>query len=94
MSGIATTKSSPAKAAQPSTKKAETRKERFVRIANLRVPKALKAIHMIGNLAGAGYEFTPEQVAKINSLLAESVAKTMQQFSNVKTQAPTQASLF
>ena len=42
--------------------KSETKEARFVRIAEPRVNRACKAISLLGNLAGSGYEYTQEQV--------------------------------
>lgn len=42
--------------------KQETKEERFVRIAEPRVNRACKAISLLGNLSGSGYEYTQEQV--------------------------------
>ena len=42
--------------------KNETKEARFVRIAEPRVNRACKAISLLGNLAGSGYEYTQEQV--------------------------------
>lgn len=42
--------------------KIETKEERFIRIAEPRVSRACKAISLLGNLAGSGYEYTEEQV--------------------------------
>lgn len=40
----------------------ETKEQRFVRIAEPRVSRACKAVSLLGNLAGSGYEYTEEQV--------------------------------
>ena len=42
--------------------KNETKEARFVRIAEPRVNRACKAVSLLGNLAGSGYEYTQEQV--------------------------------
>jgi hypothetical protein len=51
----------------------ETKAEKFKRLAEARVPKALSAIAVIGGLsAKTNYEYTSEQVAKIvGALTAE-----------------------
>lgn len=48
---------------------------RFVRIANKRIPKALKAVSGIANLAGASYTKKPEQVKAIIAALTAAVAE-------------------
>jgi len=55
----------------------ETKPQKFQRLANQRVSAALKKIHQIGNLSGAGYESTDEQRAKIETVLSEAVATTV-----------------
>lgn len=47
--------------------------KRFVRIANKRVPKALKALEGIANLGGASYVKTPEQIKAICGALSDAV---------------------
>jgi len=67
----------------------ETKAQRFVRLAQARVGKALKAIELIGNLSGSGYEYTPEQVEKITAALTNRVTATMENFSTKpKTEVP------
>lgn len=52
-------------------KKKETKREKFVRLAQFRVQKLLKNMESIGKLANANsYEFTPEDVTKINENVA------------------------
>lgn len=53
-------------------------KMRFVRIANKRVPKTIKAIMGIANLSGAGYISTPAQQKAISDALTKAVADTVQ----------------
>ena len=58
----------------------ETKAQKFSRLASKRVTKALKAIKNVGNLAGSGYDKTPDQVKRINALLTETVAATVARF--------------
>jgi hypothetical protein len=53
------------------TKPTETRQQKFVRLANARVSKAVKAIYNIGNLGGTGYESTQEQRDKVVAALTD-----------------------
>lgn len=55
----------------------ETKKVKFKRLCQPRVNKAIKAIELIGNCAGAGYEYTPDDVA----LIIATLAKTLEQLS-------------
>ncbi len=43
----------------------ETSAQKFVRLAKVRVPAALKAIARVQSLAGAGYEATDDQANKV-----------------------------
>ena len=70
----------PASAAQKQEKQAESRREKFLRLGKQRMEKALKAISLIGNLSGAGYEYTEADVDKINNALADSVEKVVAKF--------------
>jgi len=46
---------------------------RFVRLAQARVPRAVKAIQSVGKLTGAGYMHTSEHAEKIMKLLDAAV---------------------
>lgn len=55
-----------AQAARPRVPEGETREEKFVRLANVRVTRALKALGRIATLGNrANYAYTPDQSAKI-----------------------------
>lgn len=45
--------------------KDETKRDRFKRIVEPRVRKALKTIRLIGNCSGSAYEYTPADVGVI-----------------------------
>jgi len=45
--------------------KDETKRDKFKRIIEPRVRKALKAIGLIGNCSGSAYEYSQEDVAQI-----------------------------
>jgi hypothetical protein len=78
--------------AKPATKKTERKKrestapadeskaDRFKRVGTPRINKAVKAISVIGNLSGNGYEYTDEQIGKINDALTDAVKVTMAKF--------------
>lgn len=52
----------------------ESKEERFVRLAEARVNKALDQIRLIGNLANTHtYAYTEDQVEKIFAVLAENL---------------------
>jgi hypothetical protein len=56
-----------------STNPNETKEERFVRLANARTGKAIKAISSIGKLGGANYTSTPDQRRRIEDVLEEAI---------------------
>lgn len=59
----------------------ESKADCFRRLANKRVTVALDKIRLIGNLSSRGnYEYTDEQVARIEATLLEAIAFTMNQF--------------
>lgn len=57
-------------------KKNESKRDRFVRLAIARTQAAIKRIHLIGNLAGSGYESTTDQRTKIVKALVDAVEHT------------------
>lgn len=63
------------------SKPTETKRARFLRIATMRVRKALPAIARIANCAGNGYEWTEADAAKINAALIDAVANVKLAFS-------------
>lgn len=74
-------KSATAKAPRKSkAPEGETKAQKFARLANARVSKALKTVSLIGNLSGSGYEYSDDQIAKINKALRETIDTTMQRF--------------
>jgi hypothetical protein len=61
----------------------ETNAEKFVELANRRVPKALKALELVGNLANtSNYSYTDEQTAKISKALKDKVSEVCAKFSS------------
>jgi hypothetical protein len=60
--------------------KAKAQAEKFQELANKRVPKALKAIELVGNLSMSGYQSTPEQVEKIADALRKQLEITLGRF--------------
>ncbi len=53
----------------------------FVELANKRVPKALKALDLVGNLANkSNYTYTEEQVNQIKKVLRDKVNETCKKF--------------
>ncbi len=59
----------------------ETKEEKFRRLANARVNRALKSIQVIGNLANpAIYDYTDKQVSQIVRALRAEVKELQQRF--------------
>ena len=53
----------------------------FVELANKRVPKALKALDLVGNLANrSNYTYTEEQVNQIKKVLRDKVNEICKRF--------------
>ena len=59
---------------------AESREDRFKRLAEKRVNIALDKLRLIGNLASAQYAFTPEQIEKIITVLQSAVTEVEEKF--------------
>lgn len=60
------------------------RQAAFKRVVEPRVAKAIKAIQLIGNCAGAGYSYEPAQVKQIMSALTTAANNVFDKFSKVK----------
>lgn len=75
--------------ADKETAKVETKAEKFKRLAESRVEKALTAIALIRGLSNKGnYEYTPEQADKIGAALEAEVIKTVDAFKGKSVDAP------
>lgn len=62
----------------------ESKNDKFLRIALQRMPKVLKGISLLGNLAGSSYESTPEQKKKIVDALVAAVNEVATKLAGVK----------
>jgi hypothetical protein len=60
--------------------KGESKRDRFVRLANARATKAVTSIQLLGNLTGAGYEFTEDDRAALISVLNDAVTSVDSKF--------------
>ena len=63
---------------------AESKHDKFKRLATQRVTNALKKIELIGNLSSSGYEYDPEEVDKIFVALQQTLDNTKNRFSKSK----------
>ena len=59
---------------------AETKEDRFKRLAETRVNNALNKIRLIGNLASPQYAFSPEQIEKIITALQTAITDVEEKF--------------
>lgn len=67
------------------TKAEETKAEKFVRLGEYRINKAIDAIGRLENLANrSAYDYTPEQVEAMFSVLESKVAEVKAKFTTVK----------
>ena len=66
---------------------AESKADRFRRIATKRMNRILPAIQRLGNLSGSSYEYTPEQAQKIGDALKEVVLGVVNRLTRTKTAA-------
>jgi len=58
----------------------ETPEDKFKRIANLRVPNAIKKVKLIGNLSASAYKYSDDQIDKIIASLRQAVDETEAKF--------------
>lgn len=66
----------------------ETKEDKFTRLANMRVNKAIKSVSLIGNLSSGQYGYTDDDVQKIEAALFNCVEQTMAQFNKAKIAKP------
>ena len=65
-------RSAPFQGSMPRNPDQESNAEKFVNLANKRVPKALKSLDLVGNLANtSNYSYTDEQISKISKALKD-----------------------
>ena len=58
----------------------ETKAQKFHRLGKPRMIAAIKAISLVGNLAGSGYEYTTQETLSMEAALQKAVKDTMQKF--------------
>ncbi|MBL7157659.1 MAG: hypothetical protein ISS92_05830 [Candidatus Omnitrophica bacterium] len=63
---------------------AESKHDKFKRLATQRVTNAIKKIELLGNLSGSGYESTPEEVEKIFKALQDTLDGVKEKFSKTE----------
>lgn len=62
----------------------ESKNERFKRVVVDRVNKAVKAIDRVGNCAGRGYDYTPEEAEALITALESAVANVKAKYNKIK----------
>lgn len=63
----------------------ETKRERFVRIAEARTNKILEMMRLLGNCSSKGnYEYTEEDIKKIFGTLERELKNTKNKFSGIE----------
>ena len=74
----------------PAGKTGETKAEKFIRLGGYRINKAMDAIGRIENLANrSAYDYTPEQVEAMFSVLESKVAEVKAKFAATKAKENT-----
>ena len=74
----------------PAEKSGETKSEKFIRLGEYRINKAIDAIGRIENLANrSAYDYTPEQVEAMFSVLESKVAEVKAKFTATKVKENT-----
>ncbi len=58
----------------------ETKEEKFIRLASARVPKALEAIRLVGQLSSANYQYSEQAAEEVVEALREAVSEVGAKF--------------
>ena len=75
---------------EPAAKANETKAEKFIRLGEYRMNKAMDAIGRLENLANRSvYEYTPEQVEAMFSVLESRIAEIKAKFMTAKKENAT-----
>ena len=71
------------------TKKKETKREKFVRMAEARTIKTISMLRLLGNCSNKlAYEYTDRDVSKIFSAIETAVADAKKRFKNTPNGTP------
>lgn len=65
----------------------ETKAQKFVRLGTKRINRAVKVVKQLAQLAGSGYDSTPEQRKKITDALDAAVKHVKDRFAGQKEAA-------
>lgn len=70
---------------EPAAKENESKADKFIRLGEYRINKAINAIGRLGSLSNkSAYEYTPEQVDAMFSVLESKVAEVKAKFTVTK----------
>lgn len=58
----------------------ETKRQKFVRLSEARMTKAIASIELLGNLATYNYDWTPEDIEAMREALKEAVERTFRRY--------------
>ena len=58
----------------------KTKRDRFVRLCEMRTEKAIRAIELLGNLAAPHYAWTPEDLERVHVALMDAIERTFTRF--------------
>lgn len=67
----------------------ETKAGKFSRLASKRMTRILGSIGKLGNLAGPGYEYTPEQIGRMVNAIQTETEKMSRRFDKTQVQSNT-----
>lgn len=73
---------------------AETKSDKFKRLANSRSREAIHQIELIGNLASPAYDFTNAQVTVLEAALTQAVKRTVHRLRSRKAEPARSTDLF
>ncbi len=68
---------------------AESKHDKFTRLATQRMPVIIKKLRQLGNLAGPGYEYTDEEKDYILEVLWDEVQRVKDRFEGTRQEAAT-----
>jgi ACT domain-containing protein len=63
---------------------AESKRDRFLRIAEPRMNRALNSIRLLGNLATGNYEWTEDDISRIQQAVVDQLGITLSRFEKKK----------
>lgn len=85
---MAKARNTKSKPATPITPVEESKRDRFIRIGNARVQRALNSIRLLGNLANSNYEWDEADVQTMQNAIVETLSRTVARFSKKRVSVP------